>query len=157
MSYGNVLEWLESEQATDGQLHELYAAIGSAIYPDDEWRGSKPWHLVVDDETFNVRFKGQAQLDVIERLRVWLEHTVADSLDTVGKLSTGDVVGNIKAIASLLDPDVLVGLGVVLTGKDDEWVREHFDLEWIVGGAEMAYKANRVIQRVVGAFFTSGG
>jgi len=52
-------------------------------------------------------------------------------------LSGLDDVDNIALISALLmavDGNALVELGQLVSGKDEEWVRENFDLGWITEG-----------------------
>ena len=156
MGFDEVVTWFESGEATSDELMSLYNSISDTFFADDDWRGEKHHTIVVDEEVFSMRFKGNAQLRVIGRLREWLSDSVAPSLGE-SNVEGGDLSANILALSNIIDPRVLVGLGVVLTGKESEWVEENFDLEWIIGAAEMAYGANKVIKRIVGAFFTGRG
>ena len=160
-----VLDALESGDMSHKDMERIYAAIGEAVYAQDDWRGDKPYTIVVAGETFNMKLVGLRQIDAVQRLRLWLRDNIGSIMEEFGDtdalkgLGAGEgankkTADNISAIVSLLDPELFVGLGHVLTGFSDEVVREHFDLNWIIGAAEMMYQANPFIQRVTRAFFT---
>lgn len=158
--FDTVLDIFEGGKLTDEELTRLYEAIGDVVFPDDEWRGSKPYAIVVGGEEFSLRFKGARQVAAMSRLREWLRDDLRAALDEAkiddlgGKI---DFRQGINLAYAILDPQIFVGLGEVLLNKDEDFVEEHFDLDWIIGGAEVAYNANKFIKRLTSAFFTRPG
>lgn len=151
--FQDVLDILSSGDLTQDNVEDIFLAAQEALYSDDEWRGEKPYTIVVGDEVFNMKFKGTAQIDVLGRISAFLEADLAGVLDGFSQDSKNTTVDNIRMLAQIVDPNIFIGLGCVLTGRDLEFVSTHFDLEWILGGAEMAYSANKVVKRMVSAFF----
>jgi len=151
--FEEVLDTLSGGELTQDNVEDIFVAAREALYSDDEWRGEKPYSIIVGDETFNMKFKGLAQIGVLERMSAFLETDFVGVLD--GFSSDGDqrLVDNLRMLAQIVDPQFFIGVGIVLLGRDADFVAENFDLEWILGGAEMAYNANRTVKRMVTAFF----
>ena len=159
-NFDEVFKQLEESELDEAQLIKLHksAAIKLADIGVD-WIGEDAGTIVIGNNVFPMRFKGKRQLEVIDRLRTWLREYVAEILGSLSsdKGTESGLAKNVRAIVDLLDAEVIVGLGVVLTGMSDEWVTENFDLDWIIDACEMAYNSNRSIRRIVSGFFTVSG
>lgn len=151
--FQTVVGILGSQLLSRDEMEEIYYSIQSALYSDDYWRGEKPYTIVVGDKVFSMRPKGRDQLALIGRLSEFLENELAGVFESLDGSMTG-TVENLRALASLVDPEILVSLGTVITGEDKEFISDHFDIDWIVGAAEMLYHANQSIKRLLSRFFT---
>jgi hypothetical protein len=157
-AYEKVLDVLSSGELTDDETKDIYVAVREALFQEYEWMGEKPYTIVVGGKEFSMRYKGKEQLALLGRLSSFLERDLADVFGAFeGREGRTSSIQNIKAFASLIDPSVAVSLGVVMLGESDEFVVDNFDLEWIIGGAEMIYHANPSVKRLVSAFFGRTG
>jgi hypothetical protein len=161
MGYDEVLEWFKSGEAQPEQLIEIRDAINDIVPVIEEreaawWETDNPTVFKLGDSEVSLVTRGKAQLEQLARAKEWLQVYAKPAVQIV--YPQGKTDSNIGAnevidlVLELLDTEALVELGCVVTGRDAEFVTEHFDLGWVMAGVGVILKQQSIGKAVTGFF-----
>jgi len=154
----SVVTILNSGVLSQEDIEEINTVTGLALADAEleDWVTDKPYVISVGNKKFNLKMKGRRQFEFIGRLATFLSEDLSGVFDEINtdKLNTRE---GLRLVATIVDPEILAGLGSVLLGEDKEFVIENFDIDWIIGGAEIIYNSSRQVRRLLSGFFGKRG
>jgi hypothetical protein len=113
--------------------------------------------IQVSGKQIEVVRRGFEQAKQIAALSKWLSRYVAPVVtESVAMLdrenATAAAFTVLVNILSSVEPEALIELGCVITGEDEEFVKENFDLDWVIEGA-MELMQQKALMRLLEPFF----
>jgi len=113
--------------------------------------------IVVGDKQIEVVKRGYTQAKQIASLSRWLSKYIAPVIENATTMVDNDnaMAAGISILVSVLssvEADSLVELGMVITGEDEEFVKENFDMEWVIDGMTELL-SNKAFARLIQPFF----
>lgn len=114
--------------------------------------------VVVNGETFDLAAGGIAQIKRISNFAAFLKRYGIQAIrnsdftevSKTGQFEMLELV--MKLIGALEDENALILLGKIVTNKDDQFVVDNFDLEWVIDGISVLLKT-KAFTKVVNSFF----
>lgn len=113
--------------------------------------------IVVGDKEIEVIKRGYSQAVQVAKLSRWISKYVApvvsnaaSDIDSDNTMAAGLAI--LVEVLGSVEPETLVSLGQIVTGEDEEFVKEHFDMDWLIEGA-MILLQQKTFARLLEPFF----
>jgi hypothetical protein len=158
----DIISWLQSSDPSDVQIKQFQEAVETLNEPEDPpyWEiEDEPKKIQLGDETIDLIKRGRAQLKQIDQLKVWMAGFAKPALDQAfpdGRTGEDEQAGvgkTMNLLIGILDSEGLTQLGTILTQMDDDFVKDHFDIGWIIDAAGRVLKYQPALRRLTSGFF----